>query len=203
MKNVRKSKSLKGWTLASSIAVGLAGQSVILPAEHAAAAVYNLRLLSVNEAKQVTFPDAKSFSELRLDLSDDLLKKISKRAGVSKMSKDEGTRAWQALDANGTVIGYFLMDKVYGKHELITYSVGIDSNGTVRHVEILGYNETYGSEINNKNWRDQFIGKNASSKLVLNKDIKNISGATLSCKHVTNGVKRMLALYEISLRNEA
>jgi len=27
----------------------------------------------------------------------------------------------------------------------------------------------------------------------LNADIKNVSGATLSCKHVTDGVKRVLA----------
>jgi len=38
------------------------------------------------------------------------------------------------------------------------------------------------------------------SLLKLNGDIKNISGATLSSKHVTDGVKRVLRLYETSLK---
>ena len=52
------------------------------------------------------------------------------------------------------------------------------------------YRETYGYEIRNDKWRAQFVGKNANSKLKLDDDIKNISGATLSCRHITDGVKR-------------
>ena len=33
----------------------------------------------------------------------------------------------------------------------------------------------------------------------LGKDIRNISGATLSCKHITQGVKRVLAVYDLLL----
>ena len=44
------------------------------------------------------------------------------------------------------------------------------------------------------------MGKNANSTLKLDDDIKNISGATLSCRHITDGVKRLLAFYEIALR---
>ncbi len=43
--------------------------------------------------------------------------------------------------------------------------------------------------------------KSAASPLQLNGDIKNISGATLSSKHVTDGVKRVLQMYEATLRD--
>jgi Na+-transporting NADH:ubiquinone oxidoreductase subunit NqrC len=43
-------------------------------------------------------------------------------------------------------------------------------------------------------WRAQFVGKRAGAPLSLDDDIQNISGATLSCRHVTEGVKRILAL---------
>ena len=46
----------------------------------------------------------------------------------------------------------------------------------------------------------QFVGKTSQSPLKLDRDIKNISGATLSCRHVTDGVKRLLAFYEIALK---
>jgi Na+-translocating ferredoxin:NAD+ oxidoreductase RnfG subunit len=84
---------------------------------------------------------------------------------------------------------------VVGKHEYITYAVGINPNGTVKQIEIMQYNESYGYEVRNASWRAQFVGKSARSPLQLNGDIKNISGATLSSKHITDGVKRLLQKY--------
>jgi Na+-translocating ferredoxin:NAD+ oxidoreductase RnfG subunit len=83
---------------------------------------------------------------------------------------------------------------------MITYAVGINANGTVKQIEILQYNESYGYEVRNASWRAQFVGKNSASPLQLNGDIKNISGATLSSKHVTDGVKRVLRMFESSLK---
>ena len=206
-KNKNLQTSFKGWTLVSSAVIGLSGQAIIMPHTQALASVFigvqDLRLLSVNEAKKVTFPEASSFIEINLNITDDLLKQVAKKTKVSKMAKDKETKVFQVLDSKGKNLGYFFIDKVYGKHELITYSVGIDNNGMVKHIEILDYKETYGWQIDNKDWREQFIGKNIQSKLTLDDDIKNISGATLSCKHITDGVKRMLALYEIALRKKA
>ena len=89
------------------------------------------------------------------------------------------------------------IDKVLGKHEFITYAVAIDPDGKVKGIEIMDYRETYGNQIRDKAWRQNFAGKTAADPLQLNKDIPNISGATLSSKHVTNGVRRVLQIYEI------
>ena len=59
---------------------------------------------------------------------------------------------------------------------------------------------TFAYEIRNEAWRKQFTGKNSSAKLKLDEDIRNISGATLSCRHITDGVKRLLAFYDVALR---
>jgi FMN-binding protein len=45
---------------------------------------------------------------------------------------------------------------------------------------------------------EQFVGKTASAPLKLDADIRNISGATLSSRHVTEGVRRLLATYEVA-----
>lgn len=92
--------------------------------------------------------------------------------------------------------GIVVIDRVLGKHEYIKYAVGITAGGAVKHVEILEYNESYGYEVREASWRSQFVGKSASSPLQLNVDIKNISGATLSCKHITDGVKRVVGQYQ-------
>jgi Na+-translocating ferredoxin:NAD+ oxidoreductase RnfG subunit len=91
--------------------------------------------------------------------------------------------------------GYFIVDRVVGKHEYITYAIGIDAGGAVKTIEIMQYNESYGYEVREAAWRAQFAGKTARSPLQLNADIKNISGATLSSKHITDGVKRILQKY--------
>jgi Na+-translocating ferredoxin:NAD+ oxidoreductase RnfG subunit len=44
------------------------------------------------------------------------------------------------------------------------------------------------------------VGKTAQDPLKLNRDIQNISGATLSSKHITDGVKRVMHLYQFVLK---
>lgn len=107
--------------------------------------------------------------------------------------------AWSA-SRQGVVIGHLLVDEVVGKHELITYAVGISADGTIRGVEILDYRETRGGEVRDPRWLAQFEGKRADSPLRLEADIQNITGATLSCRHVTDGVRRLVALHARALR---
>jgi uncharacterized protein with FMN-binding domain len=96
--------------------------------------------------------------------------------------------------------GVFVVDRVVGKHEFITMAVGVNANGTVKQIEIMDYRESYGYEVRDASWRAQFVGKSANSQLELDADIKNVSGATLSSKHVTDGVKRILQKYASSLK---
>ena len=90
--------------------------------------------------------------------------------------------------------------KLSVKHEFITYAAGL-SRSIVKQIEITDYRETYGGQIRDQKWRAQFVGKTSKSTLKLDSDIKNISGATLSCRHITDGVKRILAFYEIALKH--
>ena len=96
--------------------------------------------------------------------------------------------------------GYLIIDRVIGKHEAIRFAVGINANGTIKQIEILEYSESYGYEVREASWRKQFIGKSAASPLQLNVDITNISGATLSSRHLTEGVRRIMTMYQSSLK---
>ncbi len=87
-----------------------------------------------------------------------------------------------------------------GKHEFITYAVGLTSEGAVRGIEIMDYRESYGGQVRDPKWRAQFVGKTKTAPLTLDRDIKNISGATLSSRHLTDGVRRVLALHDVALR---
>jgi uncharacterized protein with FMN-binding domain len=82
-----------------------------------------------------------------------------------------------------------------GSNRYITVAVDISKNGIVKQIEIMEYKECYGYEVREPVWHAQFVGKSANSPLQLGVDIKNIGGATLSSKHITNGVKRILEKY--------
>ena len=104
-------------------------------------------------------------------------------------SEVEAGRVWKASTG-----GVFVLDHVIGKHLYIDYAVAI-TGGRVRRVDILQYRESYGDEVRSPSWLAQFVGKTSGSPLKIGGDIRNISGATLSSLHVTEGVKRMLAAY--------
>lgn len=154
--------------------------------------------LSIPQAQKVLFPEASIFLEAAIHLSDDQLKTIKQRAGVRQRSATQ--QVWRA-EKNGELLGWFLVDDVVGKHEFITYGTAISVSGTVVGIEILSYRETHGGQIRKPEWREHFKGKTLDDKFKLNKDIPNISGATLSCRNVTDGVKRLLVIYDIALKS--
>lgn len=92
--------------------------------------------------------------------------------------------------------GAAFIDEVIGKHQPITYMVVVNGDGEVRRVEILEYRETYGGQVREESWRKQFQGKKPDSPPEHGEDVKNIAGATLSCKHVTAGVAKILKIFE-------
>jgi Na+-translocating ferredoxin:NAD+ oxidoreductase RnfG subunit len=147
--------------------------------------------LTAEQAQAQMFPRQALRADFR-DLTPDQVAAIRKASGESPLSKQ--LKAWRAPDG-----GWFIVDEVVGKHEFITYAVSLDGAGAVRDVEILDYREAYGGQVRDPRWRQQFVGKRASQSLKLGSDIKNISGATLSSKHVTDGVRRLLATYAIVL----
>lgn len=105
---------------------------------------------------------------------------------------DAPPRVWRASGG-----GWLYVDRVIGKHDYITYAVALNAHAAVRQVEIMEYRESYGGQVRNARWRGQFAGKKNGDALNLNRDIRNISGATLSCTHVTEGIRRLLATHAL------
>lgn len=152
--------------------------------------------LSVDQAQRQLFPAADRFSPRPIRLSPQMRSRVAAQGGVAG---DEEPRVWRALRGDEW-LGSFIVDEVIGKHELITYAVAIDRQGIVRGVEILDYRETRGGEVRDPRWRAQFVGKGPRDPLRLGEDIQNLSGATLSSRHITEGVRRLVLLHQLVLQ---
>lgn len=156
-----------------------------LVAAPATAATY----FSVEQAQRAMLPGQR-LSPMAVTLTPEQARAVQRATGVRV--REPVLRAWRA--ANGS---WFYVDRVLGKHEMITFALTIDASGAVSGVEILDYRETYGDAIRNPRWRAQFTGKRFGAPLKLDRDIVNLSGATLSSAHVTDGIRRLLATHAL------
>jgi Na+-translocating ferredoxin:NAD+ oxidoreductase RnfG subunit len=170
--------------------------AALLPAPLVVAADY----LSIDAAQKAVFPAADAFQEIILTQTPDQQMAVAVQAGPQP--PHGMVRVWRATQ-NGRLLGHVFMDEVIGRQSLITYAVGVDTDGALRNLEIMAYRESHGGEVRNAAWRGQFEHRTHLDQLRFGTDIKNISGATLSSEHVTQGVRWLLALWQAALRTPA
>jgi FMN-binding domain len=165
-----------------------------------AAIVVAADYLSVDAAQKAVYSDADAFQEVVVKQTPEQINALLALAGPQP---PHGTIRIFKATRNGTVLGHVFVDEVIGRENLITYAIGIDVNGALRNLEIMSYRESHGGEVRNPGWRAQFDHRDSLDQLHFRSDIKNISGATLSSEHVTQGVRWLLALWRATLRPTA
>jgi Na+-translocating ferredoxin:NAD+ oxidoreductase RnfG subunit len=149
--------------------------------------------LTEEQALKLLFPKSQHVRAEELRLAAEQKARIQERIGWK--FPEETFRAFKA-ETNGKVDGYAVIQETIGKHRPITYMVGITPDGLVSDIEILVYRESKGSEVRMKRFNYQYEGKSVLDPIRINKDIINITGATMSVRSVSAGVKRALVLVD-------
>ncbi|MGA0241629.1 MAG: FMN-binding protein [Candidatus Marinamargulisbacteria bacterium] len=150
--------------------------------------VFGVKYLTPNDAKTLIWNDV-SMVKVPIELTKAQIRTI--QTSSKTYVRNKTPHVWKTIHG-----GWFILDQVIGKHENIDIAIGIDANGAIQGVEVLEYRETYGDAVRHPAWLAQFLGKTGKKILKLDRDIKNISGATLSSRHITDGVNRWLATWE-------
>lgn len=139
--------------------------------------------LTIEQAQKILWPE-QQLTPAPVTLTNAQAELIEDLADIRV--RNHHINSWRSADG-----GWFIVDQVIGKHENIDLAIAISSTGKVMGIEVLTYRETYGDQIRHPKWRAQFHGTDSSEFLKLDKQISNISGATLSCRHVTDGINRL------------
>jgi thiamine biosynthesis lipoprotein ApbE/Na+-translocating ferredoxin:NAD+ oxidoreductase RnfG subunit len=150
--------------------------------------------LTEEQALQAAFPGAERVEKRMLVLTAEQRAAVAARASVPEPRRI--LKVWVGY-REGKPCGYAVIDDVLGKSQPITYMVVTDPEVAVRSVEILVYRESHGHEVHQASWRRQFEGATADGALRLGHEIRNIAGATISCRSVTDGVRRILACLSV------
>ena len=147
--------------------------------------------LTKKQAFEIAFPGADEIKKERLWPTKEEIRAIEE----IYMYKIYETRfTFYTGIKNGKSMGSMLIDNIIGKSFPITFMTVLNTDGTVRDVEIMVYREPQGWEVRYKSLRSQFYGKDTSSN---SNEILSISGATLSVRAIKSGVYKAMAAYKI------
>ena len=194
--------NLRGWLLATLFTI------LVLPLPARGERVWDTELkrylteqemthaevyLTEDEALKLMFPKSERIRKDLIRLTSEKKAQIEERIGWK--FPEEFFEVYIG-ETGAQVDGYALIQNTIGKHKHMTYMVGIDNTGACTNVELLVFREAKGSEVRTKRFNVQYEGKTVHDPVRINKDIINISGATMSVRSISAGVKRVLVLVD-------
>ena len=149
--------------------------------------------MTEEDAVKIMFPKSERIRKEVIRLSQEKKDLIEQRIGW-KFSEE--SFELYIGETGDKIDGYAMVHNTIGKHKHMTYMVGVDAKGACSDVELLVFREAKGSEVGRKRFNVQYEGKTVSDPIRINKDIINISGATMSVRSISAGVKRVLVLVD-------
>jgi len=148
--------------------------------------------LSHDEALLEVFPGSATYRVETITLDDDRVQQAE--ASLYRKIAERTVDVTLCYDDEGRFMGYAVVSDEQGKYRPITFVVGIEPDFKVKKVAVMVYREDRGGEVRMPRFLYQYRGKSVDDPLRVNRDIVNISGATISARAITDGVKKVLFL---------
>ena len=137
----------------------------------------------------------------------------AERNSLNKLSGDKKGRsilhpyrAYAAPTEEGKAHGPLLGTAWFDTHRVRTLRetimIVVDPSDKVKRIEVLAFAEPKGY-LPKPKWFAQFVGKSLNPGLKLARDIRGVSGVSMSCRAATSAVRRCLASHQISAEQVA
>jgi Na+-translocating ferredoxin:NAD+ oxidoreductase RnfG subunit len=150
-------------------------------------------LITVEEALELAFP-ASVTERQTLFLNDEQREKIEEESGA-EVSSSLATR-YIARGEDGVIRGWAYLDTHRVRTLPETLMIALDADGSVRRVEVVTFREPI-EYMPRERWYEQYQGKVLDNGLALKRDIRPVTGATLTARATTEAVRRVLALHRV------
>ena len=149
--------------------------------------------LDAAEAPRHLFPEADGVTERTIVSTAALRQRVREALGRPPSVWESEYRVFAAKRGE-TPLGFVVVVEEIGKHRPITFAVAVDPAGRVRDLAVLAYREPYGGEVRERRFLRQYAGKSLDDPLQPYRDIKNISGATLSVQATGRAARKAIAV---------
>ena len=149
--------------------------------------------LTLDEAPHAVFPEGTSVEQRRVSSTPQLREAVTAELGPTKPSLWESEYVLFTIRKDEHLLGYAVIVEEIGKHRPITFVVGVRPDGEVQDVALMVYREPYGGEVRYPRFLAQYRGKDLMAPLLPFRDVRNITGATLSAEAIGRGVRKALA----------
>jgi Na+-translocating ferredoxin:NAD+ oxidoreductase RnfG subunit len=191
MKRLIDSSVVRQWALCAALLLELAAPGW---AQEKGTQIF----LALEKAPQVVLPDADAWEKQEIRLNPEQLARAKQLAAPARPSIWEPTFVTFIGRKAGSIVGYAIVCEEIGKHRPITFIVSAGPDGRVRDTAIMAYREPIGGEVRQSRFLKQFSEKSLQDPIMQHKDIRNISGATLSVQALSRGVRKALAVMKVA-----
>ena len=155
--------------------------------------------LTKKQALKLAFPGVKKVKKKKVWLTDTQTAAIQKILGDQIKYNERRVTHYFGLDDADKPVGAVVIGNEIGRSYPITFMVVLNTDGTVKDVEIMVYREPHGWEVRFESFMSQFFGRDASDPF---SNINNITGATLSVRSMTKGVKKAVAEFQVIYKDK-
>lgn len=165
------------------------------------AELYANVLTTAEEALRVLLPGASEVEEQVQTLTEDMRRDLEERAGLRLDPVGDRVFRFFVAKRGGETLAYAAEDVVPGKWGPIHYMIALDPQGIVQDVIVLEYQEKRGRPVAKRRFLKQFVGKSVKNDIKLMKDIRGVTGATISSRGMADGIRKIVYLFQVFYGN--
>lgn len=150
-----------------------------------------LDVSSKEEAVRLVFSGADKIVKKRIRLT------TPQRAAIGKLSTQmvrDKAMSFYIGKQGGQTLGYAVAERVTNRSWTISYIVVMNTDGSVKNVEVLNYEGARNWGVQYESWLKQFFGMKADSDF---RSVSGITGATISVRTVTAGIQKIVSAYQV------
>jgi len=103
---------------------------------------------------------------------------------------------WRGRDG-AKDLGWALVLEEKGRFKPITFMIHVKPDRSIGYVLVMVYRESRGDGVKRQRFLKQFRGKDLDDHLRMNRDVIGLTGATLSSRALTYGVRKALVLVDV------
>jgi len=154
--------------------------------------------LSKQEALDWAFPGAERIEKEILYLSGTERRRIEELAHAEM---DTGLFTVYRGYRDDRLLGYAFIDTRTIRSKPAVFLVVLHPDGALRDTRILAWQEPP-EYLPSERWLEQFDGHGLDTRTQLGRGIHAMTGATLTSRSLTDGIRRVLAIREVKLQGE-